>query len=123
MIRFFKPAALLLALVAGMLDTSAAQDEANVIIQIGSDAVTTAATTSSLANSVGEILARFSPIGGSMLETIQRIKTKADENAQRNNELNADLQSLLNAAQSFTETEDNLSSIFNGRKLRTENDK
>ncbi|KAF1773109.1 hypothetical protein GQ600_2049 [Phytophthora cactorum] len=118
--NFFKPV-LLLALVARQLDTSAAQDVAAQIAQIGTDAVSRAEDTSSITSSVSAALARINPAGSPLQETIAQLVDLANANAAANDELNTKLQALLDSiSQSYTDTEDNVSSIFNGRNLRAE---
>ncbi|KAG3117917.1 hypothetical protein PI124_g3925 [Phytophthora idaei] len=118
--NFFKPV-LLLALVARRLDTSAAQDAAAQIAQIGTDAVSRAEDTSSITSFVSAALARINPAGGPLQETIAQLVDLANANAAANDELNTKLQALDSISQSYTDTEDNVSSIFNGRNLRAEN--
>ncbi|KAG7385999.1 hypothetical protein PHYPSEUDO_000854 [Phytophthora pseudosyringae] len=121
--RFLMPGALLLALVVGQLDSSAAQDAATLVAEIGANAVSTAAATSSLTSSISDVLVQINPVGSRLLEAVQQIKAQADANAAANDDLNAKLRALLDSAQSFTETDDDAASVFNGiRKLRTEGD-
>ncbi|KAL3674242.1 hypothetical protein V7S43_000200 [Phytophthora oleae] len=118
-VRFF----LLLALMAGVFDTSSAQDAATAIVEIGTNAVSIAATTSSLTNSVADFLSRVNSPSGQILDSVQQIKAEADEQAAASNQLNAKLQTLLDTLNSFTDNEDNAAGIFNGfRKLRAEGD-
>ncbi|KUG00939.1 hypothetical protein AM587_10015543 [Phytophthora nicotianae] len=119
--NFIKPIALLLALVAGQLDTSVAQDAAAQIAQIGTDAVSRAEATSSITNSISAALARIDPSGGALQDTIAQLVEQANANAAVDAELNTKLQALLDSiSQSYTDTEDNVSPIFNGRNLRAE---
>ncbi|KAL4099856.1 hypothetical protein PRIC1_007655 [Phytophthora ramorum] len=117
--------AILVPFVAGLLDASAAQNAGDLIAQIGSDLVSSAAVTASLANSVRDALVPFGDsLGGQAQQAIGQVRDLANANAAANNELNAALQSLLDSAQTFAETDNNGASIFNGiRKLRTEHDK
>ncbi|KAG6612097.1 SCP-like extracellular protein [Phytophthora cinnamomi] len=121
--RFLKPAAVL-ALAAGLLDTSVAQDAASQLVALSGTVTSNAQVTASLATSVSQEIVKFGDsLSGQVAQTLQQILSLADANAEANNQLNAALQSLLNTAQSFTSTDDNAASTFTGRKLRTEHDK
>ncbi|EGZ30303.1 hypothetical protein PHYSODRAFT_323704 [Phytophthora sojae] len=122
--QFLKPTAVLLALTAGLLDTSVAQNAASQLAELSSTVASNAAVTASLATDVSNAIAPFGDsFSGQAQQALQQILSLADANAAANNELNAALQSLLDAAQSFASADDNAASIFNGRKLRTEQDK
>ncbi|KAK1947034.1 hypothetical protein P3T76_001044 [Phytophthora citrophthora] len=118
-VRFF----LLLALMAGVFDASSAQDTATAVAEIGTNAVSIAATTSSLANSVADFLSRVNSPSGQILDTVQQLKAEFDEQAAASNQLNVKLQTLLDSLNSLGQNEGELTGIFNGRKLRAEGDK
>ncbi|GMF12234.1 unnamed protein product [Phytophthora lilii] len=123
------PAAVLLALVAGLLDTAASQSVVEQIAEIGSVAVSNAALTSSLTSSVRDALAPFADtLGGQAQQAVQHVVDLANANAVANNELNNALQSLLDSAQTFSQADDNAASILNNgingiRRLRMEKGK
>ncbi|KAE8899498.1 hypothetical protein PF005_g3778 [Phytophthora fragariae] len=116
-----RPVTLLFALVAGLLSTTVAQNAASQLAELSSTITNNAAVTASLATSVSNAIAPFGDsFSGQAQQALQQILSLADANAAATNELNTALQSLLDAAQSFTNADDNAASIFNGRKLRTE---
>ncbi|KAG1712023.1 hypothetical protein DVH05_009263 [Phytophthora capsici] len=118
-VRFF----LLLVLMVGVFDASSAQDIASAVAEIGTNAVSIAATTSSLTNSVADFLSRVNSPGGQIQETVQQLKAEFDEQAAASNQLNAKLQTLLDNLNAQGQDEGDLSGIFNGfRKLRAERD-
>ncbi|GMF37066.1 unnamed protein product [Phytophthora fragariaefolia] len=117
-------ATVLFTLVAGLLDTTVAQDAASQLAELSSNLMNNAAATASLATSVGNAIAPFGDsLGGQAQQALQQIMSLADANAVANNQLNDALQSFLNEAQTFTNADDNAASIFNGRNLRANQEK